>query len=328
MDCTVDRQQTVVRDRKTSAMTKRGALLFISLGLAWGIPYLLIKVAVGELSPVVLVFARTSLAAVLLVPVAFAKGAVGPVLAHWRMLIVYSVAEIVVPWLLLTRAEQRLSSSLAGLLIAAVPLASVGVAFVSGRRAHLGRIGALGLLVGFAGVAFLVGVDVHGSALSAVGEMVFVVLGYATGATLLGRSLGTAPGLGVVAASFVISSVIYAPFAIPNLPHHLPSAKVIWSVALLVVVCTMIAFLLLFALVAEVGSVRATTITYVNPAVAVIAGALILHERVTVWTVVGFALVLSGCLLVSRSRRTPVAQPDPRPLADLSSDGIALAEAS
>ncbi len=152
-------------------MTRRGALLFVGLGLAWGIPYLLIKVAVDELSPIVLVFARTSLAAVLLVPIAFAKGAVRPVLSHWRMLVVYSVAEIVVPWLFLTHAEQRLSSSLAGLLIAAVPLASVGVAFVSGRREHLGRIGVLGLLVGFAGVAFLVGVDVHGSALSAVAEM-------------------------------------------------------------------------------------------------------------------------------------------------------------
>ncbi len=235
-------------------MTRRGALLFIGLGLAWGIPYLLIKVAVGELSPVVLVFARTGLAAVLLVPVAVAKGALRPVLSHWRMLVLYSVVEIVVPWLLLTRAEQRLSSSLAGLLIAAVPLASVGVAFASGRREHLGRVGAAGLVLGLAGVAFLVGVDVHGSALSAVAEMGVVVLGYAIGATLLGRSLGQLPGLGVVAASFVVSAMIYAPFAIPGLPHHLPAAKVLWSVAGLVVVCTATAFLLLFALVAEVGS--------------------------------------------------------------------------
>jgi drug/metabolite transporter (DMT)-like permease len=286
-------------------MTRRGALLFIGLGLAWGIPYLLIKVAVGELSPVVLVFARTALAAVLLVPIAVAKGALRSVLPHWRMLVLYSLVEIVVPWLLLTRAEQRLSSSLTGLLIAAVPLASVGVAFASGRREHLGRVGASGLLLGLAGVAFLVGVDVHGSALSAVAEMVVVVLGYATGATLLGRSLGQLPGLGVVAGSFIVSSAVYAPFAIPALPHHFPAAKVVWSVAGLAVVCTAIAFLLLFALVAEVGSVRATTITYLNPAVAVVAGALVLHETVTVWTLLGFALVLGGCVLLSRSRRVP-----------------------
>lgn len=315
-------------------MTRRGALLFIGLGLAWGIPYLLIKVAVGELSPVVLVFARTGLAAVLLVPVAVVKGALRPVLSHWRMLVLYSVVEIVVPWLLLTRAEQRLSSSLAGLLIAAVPLASVGVAFASGRREHLGRVGAAGLVLGLAGVAFLVGVDVHGSALSAVAEMGVVVLGYAIGATLLGRSLGQLPGLGVVAASFVVSATIYAPFAIPGLPHHLPAAKVLWSVAGLVVVCTATAFLLLFALVAEVGSVRATTITYVNPAVAIVAGALVLHETVTVWTLVGFALVLGGCVLVSRSRRTPAAAataPTPGPRAatagtDVDCEDVALAE--
>jgi drug/metabolite transporter (DMT)-like permease len=119
---------------------------------------------------------------------------------------------------------------------------------------------------------------------------------------MLGRSLGRLPGIGVVAASFVISTVVYAPFAIPALPSHLPSGKVVLSVALLAVVCTAIAFLLLFALVAEIGSVRATTITYVNPAVAVVAGALILDERVTVWTVIGFVLILGGCVLVSRGR--------------------------
>jgi drug/metabolite transporter (DMT)-like permease len=302
MDFTVSGTQTVSHARESDVMNRRAVVLFVALGVAWGIPYLLIKVAVGELSPVVLVFTRTLLGGLLLMPIAFAKGAVRPVLAHWRMLIVYSVAEIIVPWLLLTRAEQRLSSSLAGLLIAAVPLVSVGVAFVSGRREHLGAVGAVGLLVGLAGVAFLVGVDVRGSAWSAVGEMAVVVVGYATGATLLGRSLGQLPGLGVVAGSFVVSSVVYAPFAIPALPHHFPSPKVIWSVALLVVVCTAIAFLLLFALVAEIGSVRATTITYLAPAVAVVAGALVLHEQVTVWTVVGFALVLGGCVLVSRGR--------------------------
>jgi drug/metabolite transporter (DMT)-like permease len=315
-------------------MTRRGALLFIGLGLAWGIPYLLIKVAVGELSPVVLVFARTGLAAVLLVPIAVVKGALRPVLPHWRMLVLYSVVEIVVPWLLLTRAEQRLSSSLAGLLIAAVPIASVGVAFASGRREHLGRVGAFGLLLGLAGVAFLVGVDVHGSALSAVAEMAVVVLGYATGATLLGRSLGQLPGLGVVAGSFIVSSAVYAPFAIPALPHHLPAAKVIWSIAGLAVVCTAIAFLLLFALVAEVGSVRATTITYLNPAVAVVAGALVLHEAVTVWTLLGFALVLGGCVLLSRSRRRPVTaragnvagRPAATSATDVGSEDVALAE--
>ena len=118
---------------------------------------------------------RTLLAAVLLMPIAFAKGAVRPVLRRWRPLLAYSVIEIVVPWLFLTRAEQHITSSLAGLLIAAVPFASVGVAVAFGRRERLGRMGLGGLLVGFAGVAFLVGVDVGGSQLGAVAEMAVVV---------------------------------------------------------------------------------------------------------------------------------------------------------
>jgi drug/metabolite transporter (DMT)-like permease len=305
MDFTVLRTQTVSHGRKSDRVNRRATLLFVSLGLAWGIPYLLIKVAVEELNPLTLVLSRTFLAALLLLPIALAKGAVRPVLRRWRPLLAYSVIEIVVPWLFLTRAEQHINSSLAGLLIAAVPFASVGVAVAFGRRERLGPLGLGGLLVGFAGVAFLVGVDVGGSQLGAVGEMAIVVACYATGAAILGKWMGDLPGLGVVALSVVVASLVYAPFAIPALPGHLPSGKVVASVLLLAVVCTAAAFLLLFALIGEIGPVRATTITYLNPVVAVIAGALILDERITVWTIVGFALVLAGCLGVARSRRAP-----------------------
>jgi drug/metabolite transporter (DMT)-like permease len=297
-------------------VNRRAAVLFVALGLAWGIPYLLIKVAVEELNPLSLVLGRTALAAVLLLPIAFARGAVRPVLARWRPLLAYSVIEIVVPWLLLTRAEQHITSSLAGLLIAAVPFASVFVAIAFGRRERLGVMGLGGLLLGFAGVAFLVGVDVGGSQLGAVGEMAVVVVCYATGAAMLGRWMGDLPGIGVVAVSVTIAALIYLPFAVPQLPSRIPSGKVVASVIALAVVCTAAAFLLLFALIGEIGPVRATTITYLNPLVAVVAGALILDESITVWTVVGFALILTGCLGVGRSRRAPsVGEPEDRPLA-------------
>jgi drug/metabolite transporter (DMT)-like permease len=290
--------------------------LFVALGLAWGIPYLLIKVAVDELNPLTLVLGRTALAAVLLLPIAIAKRAVRPVLGRWRPLLAYSVIEIVVPWLLLTRAEEHITSSLAGLLIAAVPFASVFVAIALGRRARLGPIGLGGLLVGFAGVAFLVGVDIGGSQLGAVGEMAVVVVCYATGAAILGRWMSDLPGIGVVALSVTIAALVYLPFAVPARPSEIPSGKVILSVILLAVVCTAAAFLLLFALVGEIGPVRATTITYLNPVVAVIAGALVLDETITIWTVVGFGLVLTGCLGVARSRQAPAAAgPGDLPLA-------------
>ncbi|GAA4359379.1 DMT family transporter [Angustibacter luteus] len=281
-------------------MSRRAVLLFAGLSIAWGIPYLLIKIAVEELSPLTLVFARTALAAVLLLPVAIARGWVRPVLARWPKLLVFTAVEITVPWLLLSRAEQHLSSSLTALLVAAVPLVGVGVAMVTGRREQLGRLGGLGLLVGIAGVGLLVGVDVSGSQWSAVAEMGVVVVGYAFGAALLARWFSDVPGPGVVALSLTAAALGYLPFAVPGLPSTMPSGRVVLAVVLLALVSTAAAFLLLVALVGEIGPVRATTITYVNPAVAVVAGALVLGEQVTVWTLGGFALVIAGSVLVNR----------------------------
>jgi drug/metabolite transporter (DMT)-like permease len=102
-----------------------------------------------------------------------------------------------------------------------------------------------------------------------------------------------------------VTALAYVPIVLVSdgAPGALPSAKVVWSVVALAAICTAAAFMLLFALVNEVGPVRATTITYLNPAVAVVAGAVFLDEQVTVWTVVGFALVVSGSYLVNRGGR-------------------------
>src|SRR3954462_9288219 len=103
-------------------MTRRGVLLFAAMCVIWGVPYLMIRVAVRELAPVTLVFLRTGIAALLLTPVAAARHELRPLLAHWRPLLAYTAVEVAIPWLLLAHAETRLSSSLTGLLIAAVPL--------------------------------------------------------------------------------------------------------------------------------------------------------------------------------------------------------------
>jgi drug/metabolite transporter (DMT)-like permease len=197
---------------------------------------------------------------------------------------------------------------LTALLVAAVPLVAVAVAMIGKRHEPLGRTGALGMAVGVAGVALLVGVDVSGSQWSAVAEMLVVTVCYAVGASLLARWFTDLPGAGVVALSLTAAALGYLPFALPGLPHELPSTKVVVSVVLLAVVCTAGAFLLLIALIGEIGPVRATTITYVNPAVAVAAGAIVLDEPITLWTVAGFAAVIVGSALVNRRR------PAPRPL--------------
>jgi len=282
-------------------------VLFLALGVAWGIPYLLIKVAVEELSPAELVLARTALAALILMPIAIAKDAVRPLVRHWHWLLVFAAVEIAIPWVLLNKAETRLPSSTTGLLIAAVPLAGVGIAFATGRAERLTPVAWFGLALGIVGVGALVGLDVSGSDLSAVAEVGVVVLGYAAGPAILSRALAGLPGIGIMASALTVTALSYVPIVLvaDGVPAQLPSAKVIWSVIALAVVCTAAAFMLLFALVTEVGPVRATTITYLNPAVAVVAGALVLGEPVTVWTVVGFMLVVTGSYLVNRGGRAP-----------------------
>jgi drug/metabolite transporter (DMT)-like permease len=294
-------------------VTRRGILLFVALGIAWGIPYLFIKVAVAELDPAMLVLARAGLAAVLLLPLALVRREVLSVLRRWKPLLAYTVVEIIVPWYFLSSAEQRLPSSTAGLLIAAVPLAGVGVAFALGRPEKLSALNWLGIAAGMLGVAALVGLDVAGSDLIAVAEVAVVVVGYALGPAILARWMSDLPGVGIVAVSLAITAVVYVPVVLltGTWPTAMPSAQVLWAIVVLAVVCSALAFLLMVALVAEIGPVKATAITYVNPAVAILAGVLVLGERVTVWTVLGFALVLAGSYLVTKRRRDPVVPPGP-----------------
>jgi drug/metabolite transporter (DMT)-like permease len=292
----------VLDPEENGRVNRRALVLFIGLGIAWGIPYLLIKVAVRELSPAELVLSRTVLAALILLPIAAMRGAIAPVLRHWRPLVAFTGFEIAIPWVALGNAEQSLPSSTTGLLIAAVPLVGVALAFVGGRAERLGGTAWAGLALGIAGVGALVGLDVGGSDLGAVAELGITVLGYAIGPAILARYLGALPGVGVMSVALSLTALVYLPVVLigDGVPSGLPSADVIWSVALLATVCTAAAFLLLFALVGEIGPVRATTITYVNPAVAVVAGAVVLSEPVTVWTVVGFGLVVAGSFLVNR----------------------------
>ena len=286
-------------------MSRRAALLFLALGVAWGIPYLLIKVAVDEISPAQLVLARTGLAAMILLPIAVARGALRPLLPHWRWMLLFAGVEIAVPWVLLGSAETRLPSSTTGLLIAAVPLAGVAIAFATGRAERLEPVAWAGLALGIVGVTALVGLDVGGSDLGAVAELGVVVIGYAAGPAILSRPLRGLPGIGIMSSALTLTALAYVPVVLVSdgVPGSLPPATVVWSVIALAAICTAAAFMLLFALVSEVGPVRATTITYLNPAVAVVAGALVLHEPVTVWTVVGFLLVVTGSYLVNRGGR-------------------------
>ena len=286
-------------------MTRRGWLLFCAMCVLWGIPYLLIKVAVGELSPPVLVFARTALAAAVLLPIAAARGQLGPLLAYWRPLVAFAVVEMALPWLLLANAERSLSSSFTGLLVAAVPMVAALASRALGDADRLDRLRVLGLVVGLAGVATLLGLDLGGERRAAL-EVAVVVLGYATGPLIISRYLSAVPALGVIAASLGLTALAYAPFAASRWPSELPSGRVVASVTVLALACTVAAFLVFFALIAEAGPNRALVITFVNPAVAVLLGVVLLGEHLTAGLLVGFPLILLGCVLATRRSAQPV----------------------
>ena len=270
------------------------------MAVIWGIPYLLIKIAVGELTPAGLVLLRTAGGTALLLPIAAARGWLTPLLPYWRWVIAYTVVEVSLPWFLLSDAERRLSSSLTGLLIAAVPLIGAVLQRLTRGEERMGPGRVAGLLVGLGGVAVLVGLNVSFKDLGAVGEVGLVAIGYASGPIIIARRLPHLPAVGVVAASLALTALAYAPLALPQLPRTLPSGRVIVAVGILAIVCTALAFLLFFALIGEVGPVRATVITYFNPAVALLLGVALLQEALTVGAIIGFGLILLGSVLATR----------------------------
>jgi len=290
-------------------MTRRGLVLFGLMSFIWGIPYLFIRVAVEEISPSVLVLGRTAIAAAILLPIAILRVDLRPILARWRWVVAFTAVEIAVPWVMLGAAEQHISSSLAGLLIAGVPLVGAITALVTGGADRFGRAGLVGLLIGFAGVAAIVGGDLGAADPVAFLEIAIVVVGYAVGPAILARRLGGLSSIGIMAVSLALCALVYVPIAAVQWPATMPSSNVIGAVVILAVICTAAAFLVFAALIDEIGPVRATVITYVNPGVAAVLGVLVLHESFTVSMGIGFGLVILGSVLATRRPGAMVAEP-------------------
>ena len=287
-------------------MSKRGWVLFLAMSVIWGCPYLLIRIAVREVSPATLIFLRTAPAFLVLLPVAVHRRALGGLLPRWRWLLAFTAAELAVPWLFVSRAEIHLTSSVTGLLIASVPLVGAVLYRALGYD-HFDRRRILGLLIGFAGVATRVGVDLRGAQLGPVVEVLIPAVGYAIGPLIISRKLDDLPGIGVITASLAIASVAYGPYAVTHLPSSV-SLEVVGAIAGLALVCTALAFVLFFELIVEVGPARSTVITYVNPAVAILLGVVVLGEPFTWGIALGFPLILFGSWLATGSR-VPATSP-------------------
>jgi drug/metabolite transporter (DMT)-like permease len=298
-------------------VSRRAALLFVAMAVIWGIPYLLIRIAVAEVSPAVLVFARTAIGAAVLLPLAIARVDLRPTLRHWRSVVAFAFVEIAGPWVLLGWAEQRVTSSLAGLMIACVPLVGTVLAVLTGTRdPHLGTRSYAGLLLGLLGVLAIAASDLDAASAGAILALVVVAVGYAVGPWILVHRLSEVPSLGVMAPSLVLTALLYAPVAVAGWPATTPSPEALVSIAVLGLVCTALAFVLFGELVAAAGPVRATVITYVNPVVASVLGVALLQEPFTPAMAVGFVLVITGSILATRRSSADTgggAEPDVAP---------------
>ena len=286
-------------------MSRRGWALFVAMSVIWGMPYLLIKVAVGEVSPAMLVFVRCVVGAALLLPWTIAAGQLRPALRHWKALLLFTALEMAGPWWLIAYAETSLSSSLTGLLVAGVPFVAALAARLLGGEEPLTPIRILGMAIGVVGIGVLLGLDVEGAQLLPLLAIGLVLIGYATGPLVVTRALPEVPGVAASSIALVLTGIVYAPFAIPEFDELDQVSLPGWvSLVALGVVCTALALALFFALIREVGPQRALVITFVNPAVAVLLGVLLLDEPFTLGIALGLPLVLVGCVLATR--RSPV----------------------
>jgi drug/metabolite transporter (DMT)-like permease len=313
-------------------MSRRGWALFAAMSIIWGVPYLLIKVAVGGVPVPVLVLARVGIGSALLLPAAVRRRQLGVLRPHWRWLAAFAIVEIITPWLLLSEAERRLSSSMSGLLVASVPIVVVLLARLTGGTDRLTLARWAGLLAGLGGVALLAGPTIAGGDALSITEVLLVAVCYATGPLIASRKLEGLPPLGMTAVCLGFAAIVYAPLAALSWPATLPSWRVLGALAGLAVVCTAAAFPIFFRLIAEVGPARASVITYINPAVAVALGVSVLGERFTPAMAAAFALILGGSVLATRpgrrgAPRTPEPAGDPAPEPS-SAPGINPAAAS
>lgn len=288
-------------------VSRKALVLFLSAGVIWGTPYFFIAIAIDHFQTASIVFLRVFLGALVLLPIAVSKGMISRTLRAWPWVLAFAVLEMVGPWWLITEAEREVSSSLAGLLITSVPFIAAFLVGLLGDRSAWHPMTILGLIIGFSGVVALVGLDVFSGlvALSPVLMILGAAVGYAVAPIVANRTPGDVPTLGVIAVSLTMVTLIYAPFAAFTLPEDImagPSVAAWGSVVVLGLACSAVAFVLFFALIRDIGPARASLITYVNLAVAMVLGVVFLSEPLTAGMLAGIPLVVVGSYLASRRR--------------------------
>ncbi len=288
-------------------MSRKGFLLFLACGIVWGIPYFFIKIAVQDFSVPTIIFVRTAIGALVLVPIALRRKAFLPALKKWKTVLAFATFEMIGPWWLINSSENgHINSGLAGLLVATVPFFAMAIGyFYLGDKTAAHPKNVMGLVFGFAGIILLVGIDALTQNLEVVwvGAMILAALGYAVAPAIASKTAPNVEMVGILSLSMAFSALVYAvPAALnPLAPGVTMPAVESWvSLAILGAVCSALAFVLFFALIREVSYSRSTLITYANTAVAILIGVAFGSEPFTIGMAVGLPLVAVGSYFASR----------------------------
>lgn len=291
-------------------MKSRDWFLFLIAGVLWGIPYLFISIAVNELSPAIVIVTRSTVGALILGALTIAQKTFFTEIRHWKLIFIYAIGELIGPWFFITHAQEKLSSGLTSLLVCTTPIWATVFASIYGDKSVWEGKRIVGLGVGFTGIIFLVGLETFSNIGNgyAIGEVLLASIGYAWAVNMIIKKLPNADLLAINAVALAITSLVYLPIALFNLPTEMPSTKAITSLIVLGVFCTGGGFISFFLVIRKMGAARASLVTYMNVMVAILLGIIVLSEPITLGILIGLPLVLVGSYLASRKHESAVIQ--------------------
>ena len=282
-------------------MTRKSLFHFALVGLLWGIPYLLMKVAVEDFPPAAVVAGRTLIGATILIPVALYRKTFKGAVLGFKFVALYALMEMIGPWILITTAEQEINSGLAGLLVSTVPIFSTIITSLRGDHSVWQFKRIVGIVVGFIGLILVVGIESlsGNSDPVSIAMVILASVGYAYAVIMITTNLPLVDGIAINGLAMAITTIFWSPVAIAQWPSSI-SLNATLSLLALGIFSTAFAFMLFFKVMAEIGPARGSLVTYLNTAIAVVLGVIILNEPLTVGILVGLPLVLIGSYLASR----------------------------
>jgi drug/metabolite transporter (DMT)-like permease len=288
-------------------MSRKSLFYFLLVGFLWGIPYLLMKVAVEEIPPSAIVAGRTLIGAAILIPVALYRKTFKGAVFGFKFVAFYALLEMIGPWILISTAQKKIDSGLAGLLISTVPIFAAIITSMRGDHTVWQFKRMFGIVVGFIGLIAVVGIESFSgnSHPASIAMMILAAMGYSYAIIMVTTNLPLVDGIAINGLAMAITSIFWAPLAIAQWPSQV-TLKPALSLIALGVLCTALAFLVFFKLLVEIGPARGSLVTYLNTSVAVVLGVIVLNEPITIGLIIGLPLVLIGSYLASKKTQSDI----------------------